>query len=281
MNVESFERETTRVATLTLSNSVMRQLGISSVKRRSSAGEGFQTTDFAAAGGVFGNALALAPRFGSAGRVVADARISVISIAPRRKDCAGKYPKVSGGAIVHDYNARAMADLAKTTLQALQARICRVFPAQIRAAVEALDDDQIWWRPNETSNSIGNLVLHLSGSLNHYLNRGYGGLECTRDRDGEFAERRHVPRAELMATFDAMVANAEKTFERLTPERLTEPAAESKQYATVAEELISINSHIANHTGQIVWIAKALKDGALSEVWMHTHKRLGGWSAMP
>jgi uncharacterized damage-inducible protein DinB len=172
-----------------------------------------------------------------------------------------------------------MAELAETTLNALQARICRVFPAQIRAAVEALDDDQLWWRPNETSNSIGNLVLHLSGSLNHYLNRGYGGLDYTRDRDGEFAERRHVPRAELMAVFDEMVANAEATFAKLTPSRLTEPAAESKLYTSTVEELVSIAVHIANHTGQIIWIAKALEDGALSEVWMRTHKRLGGWSA--
>ena len=183
--------------------------------------------------------------------------------------------------IVHDYNARAMAELAETILPALEARICRVFPAQIRAAVEALDDDQIWWRPNETSNSIGNLILHLTGSLNHYLNRGYGGLDYTRDRDGEFAERRRIPRAELMAAFEAMVANAEKTFAQLTPARLTESAAEPKLYASTAEELVSIAAHIANHTGQIVWIAKALKDGALSEVWMRTHKRLGGWSALP
>src|SRR5947199_1598711 len=105
-----------------------------------------------------------------------------------------------------------MAELAKLTLEALKARICRVFPAQIRAAVEALDDDQIWWRPNETSNSIGNLVLHLTGSLNHYLNRAYGGMEYARDRDAEFAERRHLSRAELMAKFAAMVAAAERTF---------------------------------------------------------------------
>jgi uncharacterized damage-inducible protein DinB len=172
-----------------------------------------------------------------------------------------------------------MAELAKLTLEALKARICRVFPAQIRAAVEALDDDQIWWRPNETSNSIGNLLLHLSGSLNHYLNRAIGGLDYTRDRAAEFAERHHVPRAELMATFDEMVANAEKTFEKLTPERLSDPSPEQKMYTLVVEDLIGIATHVANHTGQIVWIAKMMKDGVFDEVWMRTHKRLGGWKA--
>ena len=172
-----------------------------------------------------------------------------------------------------------MPDLGALTLEALRNRVCRVFPAQIRAAVDALDDDQLWWRPNETSNSIGNLILHLSGSLNHYLNRNMGGLDYTRDRDAEFAERRQIPRAELMATFDAMVANAEKTFDGLTTERLPQQATEPRQYKSMVEELIGIAAHVANHAGQIVWIAKMLKHGSMDEVWMRTHKRLGGWSA--
>jgi len=172
-----------------------------------------------------------------------------------------------------------MAELANATLDALRARICRVLPAQIRAAVEALDDDQIWWRPNETSNSIGNLVIHVTGSLNHYLNRDLGGLEYTRDRPAEFAERRRIPRAELMAAFEAMVANAEKTFQKLTPERLTEPSTEPKMYTLIVEDLIGVVTHLANHTGQIVWIAKMMKEGVFDEVWMRTHKRLGGWKA--
>src|SRR5256885_604181 len=79
MKVESFERETTRVATLTLSNSVRRQFGISSVKRRRSAGEGFQTTDFGSTGSVFAAPFGFALlRLGSAGREVPDSWISVI-----------------------------------------------------------------------------------------------------------------------------------------------------------------------------------------------------------
>ena len=193
----------------------------------------------------------------------------------RRKNSS----EVAGERLYRNYNAPAMAELAKTTLDALQARICRVLPAQIRAAVEALDDDQIWWRPNETSNSIGNLVIHVTGSLNHYLNRDLGALEYTRDRPAEFAERRRIPRAELMAAFEAMVANAEKTFQKLTPERLTEPSTEPKMYTLIVEDLIGVVTHLANHTGQIVWIAKMMKEGVFDEVWMRTHKRLGGWKA--
>jgi hypothetical protein len=50
-------------------------------------------------------------------------------------------------------------------------------------------------------------------------------------------------------------------------------------YTLVVEDLIGIATHVANHTGQIVWIAKMMKDGVLDDVWMRTHKRLGGWKA--
>lgn len=92
-----------------------------------------------------------------------------------------------------------MADLASRTLIFLRSRITGVFPAQIREALSVLDQSQIWWRPNESSNSIGNLVLHLNGSLDLYLNHNMGGIAFERKRAAEFAERRELPKAELLA----------------------------------------------------------------------------------
>ena len=162
-------------------------------------------------------------------------------------------------------------------LASLRARITAVFPAQVREVVSKLSDEQLWWRPNESSNSVGNLVLHLSGSLNHYLNRNLGGLQFDRNREGEFAERRTIPRAELLAIFDAMVANAERTFDGLTVERLGEPSPEPRQSEIVVQDLINIAVHFSTHTGQILWIAKMLLDGGLDDLWMRAHREQGGW----
>jgi len=172
-----------------------------------------------------------------------------------------------------------MTDAVAPALESLRNRITRVFPAQVRKCLEQLDDEQIWWRPNESSNSVGNLVLHLAGSLNLYLNRLIGGIPYTRDREAEFAERRHLPRAELLAAFDEMVANAEKTFDGITVERLGDPSPDAPKNLVVFEDIISICAHIASHTGQILWITKMLHEGSLDEVWMKTHKHLGGWRA--
>jgi len=168
-----------------------------------------------------------------------------------------------------------MTELAAITLEAIRVRITRVLPAQVRGAVDKLDDDQLWWRPNEKSNSVGNLVLHLSGSLNLYLNRLIGGFEYKRDRDAEFAERGPVPRAELLRVFNDMVSKAEKSFDKMPD--LMAPATDREKNDYVVEDLIGIVTHVANHTGQILWITKMLKEGALDELWMRTHKREGGW----
>lgn len=169
-------------------------------------------------------------------------------------------------------------ELAAASLDALRLRITKVFPAQIRDCLDALSDDEIWSRPNESTNAIGNIVLHLAGSLDHYLNRNLGGLDFTRDRDAEFAERRRIPRDELRARFDAMVRRAEETFATLTPERLEDPSPEPKMHRFVIEDLINIGIHLANHTGQIVWITKMLRGaGAVDEVWINEHKKQGAW----
>ncbi len=162
-------------------------------------------------------------------------------------------------------------------LASLRARITAVLPVQVREAVAKLTDEQLWWRPNESSNSVANLILHLSGSLNLYLNHNLGGLDYDRNREQEFAERRPIPRAELLAIFDGMVANAVKTFDGLTVDRLGDPSPEPRQSEIVFQDLIGIAVHLSTHVGQILWIAKMLSGGGLDDVWMRAHREQGGW----
>jgi hypothetical protein len=167
-----------------------------------------------------------------------------------------------------------MNDIA---LNALRTRITDVFPSQIRTAIAGLTDEQLWWRPNESSNSIANLMLHLTGSLNHFLNRNIGGIAYDRNREAEFAERGARSRSELLALFDDMVGKATQTFDALTPERLDAPSPEPNMHAIVLEDLLNIAIHISAHTGQILWIAKMLNDGGLDDVWMKSHRAAGAW----
>lgn len=162
-------------------------------------------------------------------------------------------------------------------LTALRTRMTRVFPAQIRAAVEPLTDEQLWWRPNESSNSIGNLVVHLAGSLRYYVGNNLGGIPFVRDRAAEFAERGPIPKAALMATLQEMVSCLEQTFLGLTPDRLSDPSPEPSMHEAVIEDLLNAAMHLSTHTGQIVWIAKMLVEGSVRETWIRSHRREGAW----
>jgi Protein of unknown function (DUF1572) len=171
-------------------------------------------------------------------------------------------------------------EIIHSALASLRARITLALPQQIRDCIDLLDDEQIWWRPNEESNSIGNTVLHISGSLNYFLNRNIGGIEYQRDRKAEFAERRRIPKKELLAVFDDMVANAEKTFDTFDIDRLAAPSPEPTMHNLVIDDLINIVSHLANHAGQIVWITKMLRGSAVDEIWIRAHK-MHAWTQTP
>jgi len=53
---------------------------------------------------------------------------------------------------------------------------------RLRGVVETLTDEQVWWRPNEASNSIGNLLLHLNGNVHQWLVATFERLDDARDR---------------------------------------------------------------------------------------------------
>ncbi|MEK6407601.1 MAG: DUF1572 family protein [Acidobacteriota bacterium] len=163
-------------------------------------------------------------------------------------------------------------DLSNVALEALRGRITRILPAQIRACVEELTEEQLWWRPNEHTNSVGNLVLHLSGSMRHYLSRGVGGLEYERDRPAEFAERGPLPKERLLVTFDETISQATQTLEAFDTSRFLDSSDEQNYVPTIFDVMFNIAIHVATHTGQIVYVTKMLKEGSLDELWVKAHK---------
>jgi hypothetical protein len=170
-----------------------------------------------------------------------------------------------------------MSSAEQAALSYLRKRVTSVYPFQVREAVQPLTEEQIWWRPNEASNSIGNLVLHLCGSLNHYLNRNIGGITFQRDRAAEFNERRPIPKAELLAAFDDMVAKAEKTFDGITVARLSDPSPVPAMHDLLIEDLMNFATHVSTHVGQILWIAKMLSGTDLDDLWHKSHVSTGAW----
>ena len=168
------------------------------------------------------------------------------------------------------------SDIKAVALEALRVRITKVMPVQIKSCLDQLNEEQLWWRPNQQSNSVGNLTLHVCGAVQHFLNRGVGGQEYTRDRPAEFSTT-SMSKAKLEEILDETIARADQTFANLDPSRLSAPSTEPAYYSTVFEDLFGVAIHVAVHTGQIVYITKMLKEGSIDDLWAQTHRNLGAW----
>src|SRR5262252_11091794 len=99
-------------------------------------------------------------------------------------------------------------------------RLLEDYFVKIASAVDALDDEQVWRRPNESSNGVGNLLLHMSGNVRQWIISGVGGGEDTRDRAGEFAARGSVSKTELMELVKATLDEADAVLARIEGERV-------------------------------------------------------------
>src|SRR5262249_53697475 len=88
---------------------------------------------------------------------------------------------------------------------------------KIERCLEKLTDDQIWWRANEESNSIGNLILHLCGNARQWIIAGVGSQPDNRNRDSEFEQRDPIPRTELLALLRSTLSEIQTTLETIDP----------------------------------------------------------------
>ncbi len=130
---------------------------------------------------------------------------------------------------------------------------------RIRKCLAELSDDELWFRPNEQSNSMGNLVLHLCGNVGQYVLSGLAGAPDHRERPKEFAERGPIPRAELLARLERTMAEAARVIDGLDVRNLLEKrVVQGFDYDGVGI-LVHVVEHFSYHTGQIAYFVKARK----------------------
>lgn len=155
--------------------------------------------------------------------------------------------------------AEAAQELFTSLIRECRRRLLDVSLPQIRTCLAQLSDEELWLRPNEQSNSMGNLVLHLCGNVRQYVIAGLGGAADVRERAKEFAERGPVPRAALLERLEQTLAEAGKVLDRLDPAGILEKqTVQGFEYDGVGI-LIHVVEHFSYHTGQIAYFVKARK----------------------
>jgi uncharacterized damage-inducible protein DinB len=134
---------------------------------------------------------------------------------------------------------------------------------KMRAAVESLPADALWWRANVSSNSVGNLLLHLSGNVRQWIVSGVGGAPDARDRASEFEARDGGDAATLLAALQATLDEVDAVLATLTADDLASTRTIQGRDITVMEAIYHVVEHFSFHLGQIVLMAKMHAPGAV------------------
>lgn len=139
----------------------------------------------------------------------------------------------------------------------------RLFEESIPRIIKCLGelaDDQIWKHPNESSNSIGNLVLHLNGNVRQWILSGIFDEKDDRDRDAEFSFEGPTPKQNLISLLNKLEEDISPALDKITPDMLAEERTVQGFNESVISILIHVTEHFSYHTGQIAFYTKLLLD---------------------
>src|SRR5215210_2059189 len=133
-----------------------------------------------------------------------------------------------------------MMDIAQAFIAQSRSLLQTANLPRIERCLERLSDEEVWWRPNDESNSTGNLLLHLSGNVRQWIVSGLGGREDARVRQEEFDERRVLPRAELLRRLKETLFEADSVLAAIEPAQLLESRRIQGDEVTMLEAIYHV-----------------------------------------
>jgi len=154
--------------------------------------------------------------------------------------------------------ANPSSDVARAFIDRASEFLSTDYLPKIERCLEQLTDEQIWYRPNEASNSIGNLVLHLCGNARQWIVAGLGNNPDRRDRDSEFSQRNTIPRADLLERLRTTVKEVEQVLADFDSSVILEQRTIQGKSVEVLEAIFHVTEHFSMHTGQIILLTKML-----------------------
>lgn len=159
-----------------------------------------------------------------------------------------------------------MKDIAQTFVSKSRSLLSSDFLPKIERSLEDLSDEEVWWRPNEASNSIGNLLLHLCGNVRQWIIGGVGGRGFERRRQQEFDERRLIPAQELLSKIKQVLAEADEVLASVDAETLLSKREIQGYEVTVLDAIYHVVEHFGMHTGQVIYLSK-MRGGSDLNLW--------------
>jgi hypothetical protein len=130
--------------------------------------------------------------------------------------------------------------------------------SRIAHCVNQLSEEQVWWRPPQGMNAIGNLLLHLTGNVKQLIADNLTGTPDTRDRPGEFSAREPVAKAELLRRLADVVERAKAAFVAARDERLAQVVRVNNNDWTGIQAAVRCVAHFRGHAQEIIHVTREL-----------------------
>jgi uncharacterized damage-inducible protein DinB len=131
---------------------------------------------------------------------------------------------------------------------------------KIEKCLDELEEKDIWLRPNESSNSIGNQILHLCGNITQYIIAGLGNEKDLRDRDREFNARGGISKPELYDKLFRVVEEAKEVIINLDQDAFRKIRSVQGFELSGIGIVLHVVEHFSYHTGQIVMWTKMIRN---------------------
>jgi uncharacterized damage-inducible protein DinB len=127
--------------------------------------------------------------------------------------------------------------------------------------VDPLREEQIWQRPFAHGNSVGHLLLHMTGNLNYYIGARIAETGYVRDREREFTESEAKPKVEVLAAFDRAIAMVIASIEAQFGEEWLRPYSASREPESQERFAIFLRcaGHAYHHVGQLIYLSRELR----------------------
>jgi hypothetical protein len=151
-----------------------------------------------------------------------------------------------------------MTDLNQTVTTDLAARYTKL-ASYVHDLAAPLTEDQFWTKPFAFGNSVGNLLLHLTGNLSYYIGAQIAGTGYVRDRPREFTDHTRPPKKEVLETFDAAMTIVLQTIRAQTADDWSKPyTAAGVETRDRLDIVLQCATHLHHHIGQMMYLNFAL-----------------------
>lgn len=132
--------------------------------------------------------------------------------------------------------------------------------AQAHKWVDPLTQQQFWHNPYTYGNSVGHLILHLTGNLNYYIGARVAETGYVRHRDREFTASEKLEKKEVLHAFDRAIAMVVAAIRKQEPADWLKPYSAEREPEAAERFMIFLRcaGHAYHHVGQIIFLSKEL-----------------------